>query len=116
MFSTIFPVEDKYVVFEITSDLFNDIEGHCGIEVFQDKIGAMKISLEEKCISVNHIKTDEALIFNYFSTFGKFKVFGDVSVNNCVIEVKTLGPKILLRNWAKKTKSRNTRRMVQPAQ
>lgn len=116
MFSAIFPIDDSYVVFDTTSDLFKDIDGHCDIEVFQDKISVMKISLEEKCIPLDHIYTDEALIFKYFSTFGKFKVFGDVLVNNCVIYVKTLGFKILLRNWAKMGRSRYTRRMVQPAQ
>ena len=116
MFSAIFPIENKYVVFNSIDDIFEDMEGHCGIESLYCKLDEMSILLQQNDIKMDHIINKDSLIFLYFSTLGTFKVFGDVSVNNCVVELKSLGPKICLRSFAIKTKSRYTRRSLQPAQ
>jgi len=116
MFSAIFPIDNKYVVFSSTADIFRDIDGHCGVDSLDCKLEYMKKSLQEKSITVDHIITNESLLFLYFSTFGTFNIFSDVSVNNCVIELKSLGPKVVLRSFAYRTKSRYTRRNIQPAQ
>ena len=116
MFSAIFPIENKYVVFNSIDDIFKDMDGHCGIESLYCKLDEMSILLQQNDIKMDHIINKDSLIFLYFSTLGTFKVFGDVSVNNCVVELKSLGPKIALRSFANKTKSRYTRRSLQPAQ
>jgi len=116
MFSAIFPIDNKYVVFSSIDDIFKDIEGHCGIETLDCKLDEMSILLQENGIKIDHIINKESLIFLYFSTFGTFRVFGDVSVNNCVVELKSLGPNIVLRSFANKTKSRYNKRGVQPTQ
>ena len=116
MFSVIFPIDNKYVVFSSTADIFRDIDGHCGFDVLECKLEDMKKSLQEKSITVDHIITNESLVFLYFSTFGNFHVFSDVSVNNCVVELKSLGPKVVLRSFSYRTKSRYNRRTIQPAQ
>jgi len=112
MFSAIFPIDNKYVVFSSIDDIFKDIEGHCGIEDLYSKFDEMSILLKENGIKMDHIINKDSLIFLYFSTFGTF----NISVNNCVVELKSLGPKIFLRSFASKTKSRYTKRGVQPAQ
>jgi len=106
MFSVIFPIENKYVVFSSSSTIFRDIEGHCGSDILDCKLDNMKKSLQEICITLDHIITNEAIVFLYFSTFGKFNVFSDVSVNNCVVELKSLGPRVVLRSYASRTKTR----------
>ena len=116
MFSAIFPIDNTYVVFSSMDDIFKDIEGHCGIEDLYCKLDDMSILLKENGIKMDHIINKDSLIFLYFSTFGTFKVFGDISVNNCVVELKSLGPKIFLRSFANKTKSKYNKRSLQPTQ
>jgi len=111
MFSAIFPIDNTYVVFSSMDDIFKDIEGHCGIEDLYCKLDDMSILLKENGIKMDHIINKDSLIFLYFSTFGTY-----VSVNNCVVELKSLGPNIVLRSFANKTKSRYNKRGVQPTQ
>jgi len=55
MFSAIFPIDNKYVVFSSIDDIFKDIEGHCGIETLDCKLDEMSILLQENGIKIDHI-------------------------------------------------------------
>jgi len=116
MFSAIFPIDETYVVFKTNSHVFNDIKGHCNMDVFEDKISYMKTTLQANHVNIDDIYTNEALILKYFIKFGNFDVFGRVSDDNCLIYIKTLGQKIILRSLALKRKSQYSRFGLQSAQ
>lgn len=105
MFSVIFPIDDKYVVFDTMEDAFNGTVG-IGSQVssfFEDKMGYMMSRLISERVPCGNIINNETLLFKYFSTFGSLNVSGETSLSNCVVNVKTLCPKIYLREIVKET-------------